>query len=93
MKYAFARDENRIGAADFDPSFKVAGEIAARIGHFIKQFPWILDIMQLLPDSAQTAMQPEMAVYIKLQEVSRTLRINLNIFSYHVILQANCVKT
>ena len=86
MKYAFARDENRIGAADFDPSFKEAGEIAARLGHFIKQFPWILDVMQFLPDSAQTAMQPEMAVYIKLQKVSRIWRINPNFPSYRSIL-------
>jgi hypothetical protein len=71
MKYAFARDENRIEAADFDPSFKLAGETAARLGHLIKQLPWMLDIMQLLPDSVQTAMEPDMAVYIKLQKVSR----------------------
>lgn len=71
MKYAFARDENRIEAADFDPSFKLAGETAARLGHLIKQLPWMLDIMQLLPDWIQTAMEPDMAVYIKLQKVSR----------------------
>lgn len=71
MKYAFARDENRLEAPDFDPSFKIAGEIAARVGHFIKQFPWMLDMMKPLPDWVQTAMQPEMAAYIKLQRVRR----------------------
>lgn len=71
MKYAFARDENRIEAADFDPSFQLAGETAARLVHLIKQLPWMLDIMRLLPDSIQTAMEPDMAGYIKLQKVSR----------------------
>jgi hypothetical protein len=76
MKYAFSRDENRVGAADFDPSFKEAGEIGARLGHFIKQFPWILTLMKILPDSAQTIMHPEMAVYIKLNKVSNPISVS-----------------
>jgi hypothetical protein len=96
MHYAFARDANRIMAADFDPSFKVAGETAARIGHFIKQFPWMLSVMQLLPDSVQTAMEPDMAVYIKLQQVSRLIfeypRFKPLILSFLLLFKpkANC---
>ncbi|OCK79494.1 cytochrome P450 [Lepidopterella palustris CBS 459.81] len=68
MEYAFGRNDHRVDAPDFDPSFKIAGEIGARLGHFVKQMPWVLTLMKILPDSAQTMANPEMAVYIKLNK-------------------------
>ncbi|OCT53733.1 Trichodiene oxygenase [Cladophialophora carrionii] len=68
MEYAFARSDNRLLAHDFDPSFKEAGEAGARIGHFVKQMPWVLTLMKVLPDSAQLALNPVMASYIKLNK-------------------------
>ncbi|KAF2494452.1 oxoglutarate/iron-dependent oxygenase [Lophium mytilinum] len=68
MEYAFGRSDHRMDAPDFDPSFKIAGEIGAKLGHFIKQFPWILTLMKVLPDKAQTIAYSEMATYIKLNK-------------------------
>ncbi|KAF2802219.1 cytochrome P450 [Mytilinidion resinicola] len=63
MEYAFGRSDHRMNAPDFDPSFKIAGEIGAKLGHFIKQFPWILALMKVLPDKAHTIAYPEMATH------------------------------
>lgn len=73
MEYAFARSEKRLLAPDFDPSFKEAGEAGAKIGHFVKQMPFVLSVMKILPDSAQIALNPVMASYIKLNQVSHFL--------------------
>ncbi|EXJ64290.1 hypothetical protein A1O7_00626 [Cladophialophora yegresii CBS 114405] len=68
QEYAFARSDNRLLAHDFDPSFKEAGEAGAKIGHFVKQMPWVLTLMKVLPDSVQIALNPVMASYIKLNK-------------------------
>lgn len=69
MEYAFARSDNRLLAQDFDPSFKEAGEAGAKLGHFVKQMPWILTLMKVMPDSVQIALNPVMASYIRLNQV------------------------
>lgn len=69
MEYAFARSDNRLLAPDFDPSFKEAGEAGAKLGHFVKQMPWVLTLMKVMPDSVQIALNPVMASYIKLNQV------------------------
>ncbi|KIW87158.1 uncharacterized protein Z519_12269 [Cladophialophora bantiana CBS 173.52] len=68
MEYAFGRSDNRLLAPDFDPSFKEAGEAGAKLGHFVKQMPWVLTLMKFLPDSVQIALNPVMASYIKLNK-------------------------
>ncbi|ETN45628.1 uncharacterized protein HMPREF1541_09460 [Cyphellophora europaea CBS 101466] len=68
MEYAFARSEERLLAPDFDPSFKEAGEAGAKLGHLVKQLPWMLSIMKVLPPAAQIALNPVMASYINLQQ-------------------------
>ncbi|KIW31219.1 uncharacterized protein PV07_02885 [Cladophialophora immunda] len=68
MEYAFGRSDNRLLAPDFDPSFKEAGEAGAKLGHFVKQMPWVLTLMKILPDSVQIALNPVMASYINLNK-------------------------
>jgi hypothetical protein len=43
------------------------------MGHLTKQFPLIIDIMQLLPDKITVLLDPNMASYLKLQRVGETL--------------------
>jgi hypothetical protein len=69
MDYAFGRNEDRLSASDFDPSFKEAGEAGAKLGHLVKQLPWLLQIMKKLPDNVQVTLNPVMASYIKLNQV------------------------
>jgi hypothetical protein len=69
MDYAFGRSENRLLAPDFDPSFKEAGEAGAKLGHLVKQMPWLLQIMKILPDNMQVILNPVMASFIKLNQV------------------------
>ena len=68
MLYAFGRNENRIQAHDFDPSFHDASVAGSTMSHFLKQFPWVLSIMQSLPDSVAVRMNPDMGSYVKMQE-------------------------
>jgi hypothetical protein len=77
MEYSFGRSDNRLLAHDFDPSFKEAGEAGAKLGHFVKQMPWVLKIMKVLPDSAQVALNPVMASFIKLNQVCFSLTISV----------------
>lgn len=67
--YALGRNDNRVEAKDFDPSFHDASVVGSTMGHLTKQMPWILSLMQSLPDSAAVMMNPDMASYVKLQRV------------------------
>lgn len=68
--YALGRNDSRVEAKDFDPSFHDASVVGSTMGHLTKQMPWILSLMQSLPDSAAVMMNPDMASYVKLQRVS-----------------------
>ncbi|KIW16416.1 hypothetical protein PV08_06468 [Exophiala spinifera] len=68
MEYAFGRSDNRLLAPDFDPSFKEAGEAGAKLSHLVKQMPWLLSLMKMMPDSVQIALNPVMASYIRLNQ-------------------------
>jgi hypothetical protein len=70
MQYAFARNDNRVEAKDFDPSFHDASIVGSTMGHMTKAMPWILTLMQTLPESITVALDPNMASYVKLQRVS-----------------------
>lgn len=73
MEYAFGLNDNRVLAPDFAPGFKEAGEAAAKLGHLVKQMPWLLWLMRRLPDSVQLALNPVMATYIQLTKVCASL--------------------
>lgn len=70
MQYAFGRNEHRVEAEDFDPSFHNASIAGASSGHIFKHLPWILSMMQSLPDSVTVRLSPGMASYVKMQGVS-----------------------
>ncbi|KAK3321170.1 cytochrome P450 [Cercophora scortea] len=67
MQYAFARCEHRIEAKDFDPSFHDASMVGSALGQFMKQFPWVIILMQALPDWVAVLLNKDMASYVKLQ--------------------------
>lgn len=69
MDYALSHSENRLLAPDFDPSFKEAGEAGAKLGHLVKQMPWLLKIMKILPNNVQMVLNPTMASFVKLNQV------------------------
>lgn len=71
--YALGRNDSRVEAKDFDPSFHDASVVGSTMGHLTKQMPWILHLMQSLPDSAAVMMNPDMASYVKLQRVRDVL--------------------
>jgi hypothetical protein len=68
-QYALGQNDNRVLAKDFDPSFHDASVAGSTMGHLTKQFPLIIDIMQLLPDNVTVLLDPNMASYLKLQRV------------------------
>jgi hypothetical protein len=69
MEYAFARCDHRIEAPDFDPSFHDASIVGSTMGHMTKQLPWVLPLMQTLPDWVTIKLNSDMASYVKLQKV------------------------
>ena len=67
----FARSDNRIEMEDFDQSFHNASFKGSGLGVVIKQYPWILPLMQAMPDWLLVRMDPDMSSFVKLQNVSR----------------------
>ena len=69
-QYALGQNDNRVLAKDFDPSFHDASVAGTTMGHLVKQFPIIIETMQLLPDSITVLIDPSMASYVKLGRVN-----------------------
>ncbi|KAK1470715.1 hypothetical protein CCUS01_00830 [Colletotrichum cuscutae] len=65
--YAFGKSENRLQAADFDPSFRDAMLQGGKAGHVLKQFPSLMDLLRKLPDSLLLKLSPAMGAYSQLQ--------------------------
>ncbi|KAL2060745.1 hypothetical protein VTL71DRAFT_9387, partial [Oculimacula yallundae] len=71
QEYAFARSDHRVDQDDFEPTFHDASVAGSTGGALIKQWPWILPIMQSLPDSFMTWLDPNMKSYFGLQHSIR----------------------
>ncbi|SCV58246.1 related to cytochrome P450 CYP3/CYP5/CYP6/CYP9 subfamilies [Fusarium fujikuroi] len=65
--YAFGKSENRLQAADFDPSFRDAMLQGGKAGHVLKHFPWLMDMLRKLPNSMLLKLSPAMGAYSQLQ--------------------------
>jgi hypothetical protein len=70
QQYAFARSDHRIDQPDFEPTFHDAALAGSTSGAIFKHYPWILPLMQSLPDSFMTRLDPNMRSYFNLQAVS-----------------------
>ncbi|EXJ73188.1 uncharacterized protein A1O5_02948 [Cladophialophora psammophila CBS 110553] len=79
-QYALGQNENRVLARDFDPSFHDASIVGSTMGHLTKQFPFILSLMQSLPDDLTIMMNRSMASYVKLQ---RDIRAQIELIHRH----------
>ncbi|KAG4418059.1 hypothetical protein IFR04_008796 [Cadophora malorum] len=67
QEYAFARSDHRIDQDDFEPTFHDASVAGSTGGALIKQYPWILPLMKVLPDSFMTWLDPNMKSFFDLQ--------------------------
>lgn len=73
QEYAFARSDHRVDQHDFEPTFHNASVAGSTSGAMIKQWPWILPLMQSLPDSFMTWLDPNMGSYFAFQRVSPSI--------------------
>ncbi|KAI9052648.1 hypothetical protein LZ554_003987 [Drepanopeziza brunnea f. sp. 'monogermtubi'] len=72
QEYAFARSDHRLERPDFEPTFHDASIAGSSQGAIIKQWPWLLPLMQSLPDAIMTWMDPNMKSFFSLQHSIRT---------------------
>lgn len=69
MQYAFGRSDDRIEMEDFDQQFHDASIKGSAMGVLTKQFPWILPLMQSMPDWLLVRIDPNMNSFVKLEKV------------------------
>jgi hypothetical protein len=77
QEYAFARSDRRVDQHDFEPTFHNASIAGSSGGALVKQYPWILPLMQSLPESFMAWLDPDMASYFGLQNVGCFLSTNV----------------
>ena len=68
-QYAFDKDYGFLDTCDFQSPFTLAIRSYKDIAHPCAQFPWLPRIIQKLPDSIITFLQPSMATVIQFQRV------------------------
>ncbi|KFX99303.1 hypothetical protein V490_01849 [Pseudogymnoascus sp. VKM F-3557] len=69
QEYAFARSDHRVDQDDFEPTFHKASIAGSSSGALMKQYPWVLPLMQSLPESFMTWLDPDMASYFSFQNM------------------------
>ncbi|KAJ6092288.1 cytochrome P450 [Penicillium canescens] len=66
-EYAFAKSYNFLNSPTFEPNFHRAIIAGSDMGPWIKQFPWLVTLMNTLPQWAVMQINPEAAVYVQFQ--------------------------
>lgn len=69
MQYSFGRNDHRLEADNFDPTFHAVSFNAALQGTITRHNYWMMRIMKALPESMMIRMGPEAASFIILKRV------------------------
>ncbi|KAF4910811.1 Cytochrome P450 monooxygenase sdnE [Colletotrichum fructicola] len=78
-EYAFAKSYNFLGSSTFEPNFHRAIIAGTDMGPWFKQFPWLITLMNRLPQSLVMRINPEAAIYVRFQEdIRRQIRQTQN---------------
>jgi cytochrome P450 len=67
-EYAFSKSYNFLGSPTFEPNFHRAIIAGTDMGPWFKQFPWLITLMNKLPQSLVMRINPEAAIYVRFQE-------------------------
>ncbi|KAK5996854.1 N-acetyltryptophan 6-hydroxylase ivoC [Cladobotryum mycophilum] len=59
--YSFGFNRGHISKPDFAPGFRNVSQRGAQIGHVGKAFPWLLSLIESLPDSIALKLEPDFA--------------------------------
>ncbi|KAE8313510.1 putative cytochrome P450 [Aspergillus transmontanensis] len=74
-EYAFAKSYGFLDSPTFEPNFHRAIIAGSDMGPWIKQFPWLISLMNKLPQTIVTRINPEATVYVQFQEdIRRQIR-------------------
>jgi cytochrome P450 len=74
-EYAFAKSYDFLNSPTFEPNFHRAIVAGSDMGPWIKQFPWLMTLMNKLPKSVVMKINPEAAVYVGFQDdIRRQIR-------------------
>ncbi|KAI1818677.1 putative cytochrome P450 [Poronia punctata] len=65
--YAFAKSYDFLEDSSFETNFHAPIVAGTDLGPYIKQFRFIFPLMQALPDSWVTALNPKMGIYLQFQ--------------------------
>ncbi|KAK2030379.1 oxoglutarate/iron-dependent oxygenase [Colletotrichum zoysiae] len=74
-EYAFAKSYNFLDSPTFEPNFHRAIIAGTDMGPWFKQFPWLITLMNRLPQNLVMRINPEAAIYVRFQEdIRRQIR-------------------
>lgn len=71
-EYAFARSSHRVDHPDFDAAYIESLLSSAYMNVITKQFPWILPLIESLPESVMTFLEPNISAFLALERVGHT---------------------
>jgi cytochrome P450 len=66
--YSFPEGYDHLGAADFAPQMHEMVNRFSLGSHLIKQCPWLLQLLRVLPENIAKKVQPDLALVIEIQE-------------------------
>lgn len=61
---------NHLDSPDFNPWWWQTTQSTAKMTKFTKQFPWLLPLLQSLPDFVVRAMDPHLILVLEMQRVN-----------------------
>lgn len=71
-EYAFSKSYDFLSSPTFEPNFHRAIIAGTDMGPWFKQFPWLMTVMNRLPQPVVMWINPEAAVYVQFQEDIRS---------------------
>jgi hypothetical protein len=67
--YTLNRSWNHLDSPDFSPLWVKSIKELAAAGHLMKQFPWLMAVIRVLPRRVVSAMDPGMVLILEYQDV------------------------
>lgn len=71
-EYVFGESWNLLESADFAPWLQSANRMTGQLSHAMKQWPWLVPVLNALPISWISKVVPDVAIVLDYQDVSKS---------------------
>lgn len=91
-EYCFAKGYGYLDRRNFVPNLQAGNDSLGELLPMLKQAPWLHKVMRLIPPSYMVDMNPGMAAWIRVEEVSPIVYSRINLLADPISLRRTAAR-